>query len=196
MALNELLAQLNWIDLLIFLPILFRSIYIGLRQGVITEFFKILGVISASYFTLHYYPLLGNFLAGAMPVTLELEPCLIFSYLFLFFLVIITFIFIRQVILTVTKIETVNLLMIWGGVILGFLRGIFLTSMIFIFLFLLTNNYLTGSVRQSYFGNKVIRVAPVTYRFIFDNLVVNFFPDEKLNQGIFKMLDENLEEAK
>lgn len=188
MPIKDLLTQFNWVDALVFTPILLRSIYIGVRQGFVVEFFKTLGILFISYFTLHYYSSLGDFLAGKTSIAPELAQ--IIFYLAISFFIFIGFMFIRQGLFCIIKVEVVTLLKSWGGAILGFVRGIFLTSIIFIFLLVSNNKYLIDSIKQSYFANKVIHIAPYSYRFMFNNLVSKFSAEEKLNPDLFKMLEE------
>ncbi|MDP1853966.1 MAG: CvpA family protein [Candidatus Omnitrophota bacterium] len=182
------LTQFNWIDVLLFMPVMFRGVYIGIKEGVVIELFKTLGLVLISYFTLHYYSPLGDFLANNTPALPE--GCYIFSYIFISFLIWVGFTLGRQSILTIVKVETAGLLKTWGGAILGFLRGILLSSIIFIFLLMWNGSYLTGSIRQSYFGNRLTCASPNVYKFVFENIIAKFSPDERLNRRLFKLVEE------
>lgn len=188
MPANEILARVNWVDVLLLLPIVFRAAYIGVRQGVIIEFFKISGVFVISYFTLHYYTVFGEFLAGISPVAFEI--CAIFSYFVISSLILAVFAIIRQSILKVIKIEAAVMLKAWGGVILGFVRGLLFTSLVFISLLLFHNNYLTGSIKQSYFGSRLVMAAPAVYQGIYNNLVIKFNKHERMNYDLLDLLEE------
>ncbi len=57
--LTHLIKSINWID--VALAFLFlRVIFIGVKNGFITEFFKSLGVLTAVFVSLHYYSYLGR----------------------------------------------------------------------------------------------------------------------------------------
>ena len=60
--LTHLIKSINWIDVaLAFLFI--RMIFIGVKNGFISEFFKFLGVVTAVFVSLHYYSFLAAWLA-------------------------------------------------------------------------------------------------------------------------------------
>lgn len=185
---NTALTQFNWVDVLLIMPIMFRGVYIGVKQGIIIEFFKTLGLVFISYFTLHYYSPMGDFLANNTPALPE--GCYIFSYLLISFLIWGGFTFGRQSILTIVKVEAAGLVKSWGGAIFGFLRGTLLSSMILIFLLLWNADYLSGSIRQSYFGSKLAYASPNVYKFVFEGIIAKFSPDDRLNRRLFKLLEE------
>lgn len=184
---GDLITQFNWVDILV-VTILFRSAYIGIKQGFVIEIFKISGLILTSYVTLHYYSRWGNFLAEKTPVSQFAGH--VFFYLAISFLALIMLTLIRKGLLTIMHIETMALLKQWGGLILGFARGFFAASIICLFLFLFNSDYLRGSVRQAYSGKRIISISPATYKFIFNNLVVKFVPEAELNQSLFDVLEE------
>ena len=60
----HLIKSINWID--VALACLFlRVIFIGVTNGFIAEFFKSLGVVTAVFFSLHYYSILAAWVAKA-----------------------------------------------------------------------------------------------------------------------------------
>ena len=52
--LTHLIKSINWIDVaLVFL--LIRMIFVGVKNGFISEFFKFLGIVVAAFISLHFY---------------------------------------------------------------------------------------------------------------------------------------------
>ncbi|MFQ5681382.1 MAG: CvpA family protein [Candidatus Omnitrophota bacterium] len=182
MAWKDLLSQFNWIDIFIVI-ILLRSSYMGIKQGFVTELFKLLGIILNIYLSLHYYPLLGNFFSQKSPLPQGIAN--IFSYLSIGFGLFIVFGLVRHSLLTIIRIETTDLLSRWGGVTLGLIRGILIASLVCLFFLICNNGYLKGSLRQSYFGERIVMAAPTTYRMIFRGLVVKFSPGSRINKDVF-----------
>jgi uncharacterized membrane protein required for colicin V production len=187
MNVEEILSRFNWIDILV-VTVLFRSTYIGVKKGFVIELFKNIGIIFTCFFTLHYYVRLGNFLADKTPVAQT--TCWLFSYLVISFLILLISTLARHSFLRIIKIETVELLRWLGGGVLGLARGGILASIICLFFVISNVTYLKGSVRQSYSGEKIINIAPNTYRFIFDNLVTKFAPEAELNHTLFEKMEE------
>lgn len=187
MQFNELLTKFNWVDVFVFTPILLRALYIGVRQGFIIEFFKTAGVFAVSYLSLHYYLVVGGVLSGKTPFASDAINAA--AYFTIICAVFLSFFFIRRGFLSIFKIETITLFNAWGGAALGFIRGILTTSIVMVFLLILNNAYLAGSVKESFFGGRLVRASPAVYRFIFDNFTAKFSPDEQINQNVFQILE-------
>lgn len=186
MEVAEIVKQFNWVDVLV-ISLLIRAAYIGIRQGFVVEVFKLGGVVFAAYFALHYYSLLGNFLATKTPIS-QINSY-VFFYILLSCAIIGIFALIRQSLLMVIKIETIDLLARWGGLIFGVLRGILTASIICVFFVILNNDYLKTSVRQSYAASRVVKAAPSVYSFILNNLVAKFNTESEQNRVLFDTLE-------
>src|SRR3989338_2922691 len=89
----DLLNRLNWVDILVW-GILGRIVYIGIKQGFVTEFFKLLGVTFAVFFTLHYYSSFSKFLQKSIHFPESMTN--IFCFALLWATAVITFKFIRD----------------------------------------------------------------------------------------------------
>ncbi|HDZ77381.1 MAG TPA: CvpA family protein [Candidatus Omnitrophica bacterium] len=186
MGFGDLMSQLNWIDVLI-ITLLFRSTYIGAKQGVIVEIFKLLSFISISFFTLHYYAVWGDFLNNATP--LDKSASYVFCYLLITSVLLFIFKFARHSFLRIVKIEVIEFLSFWGGVLFGFIRGFLVSSLICLFFFVFTGDYLKGSVRQSFSGGRVLKISPVVYKSIYNGLIIKFNPNSELNEELFDSLE-------
>ncbi len=78
--LTHLIKSINWIDAaLVFLFI--RMIFVGVKNGFISEFFKSLGVVAAVFVSLHYYSYLAAWVAKKTNFTWDYWDLVIFAVL-------------------------------------------------------------------------------------------------------------------
>lgn len=191
MLVAEAVATFNWVDVVIICQILITT-YRGTRRNFIVELFKTLGLVVSIYLAMHYYSRLSDFL-------LELLPFFgIFFSDFICFLIIAALSYLAVVLLRegfcrLLKVEAVNLLDKWGGFIFGFLRGMLIASLLVVLLNLSFVKYLQKSVRKSYLGSRLVFIDMGIYEFIFDKVVSKFTPEEKLNQGIYDVIEGQAE---
>lgn len=188
MPLEETLTKFNWIDIFVISLVLITS-YKGAKKGFVIEIFKLSGVVLSFYAALHYF-------SQASDSLLEYFPNLgiIFSDFACFaFLALVSYLSmaaIREILRRFFKTEATTGLNRWGGLILGFIRGIFLASLLLISFYFLGVNYLRGSVKKSYLGSRMVLTDVKVYEFIFGGIVSKFTPDEKLNKDIYEVLEE------
>jgi uncharacterized membrane protein required for colicin V production len=183
MILN-MLKNFNWLDICI-LIIIFRVLYIAIKTGFTTEFFKFSGVICAVYLSMHYNTAIADFIRSRIPVEdkMPLE--------FLDFLVFLTlaiggnfvFVLLRNAVSNLIKIEAVSTLNKWGGLFLGALRSLLLVSIIIFALIISSIPYLKQSVKNSYLGPRVISVGVDTYSFLWNSIFSKFAASEKVNSA-------------
>ena len=192
MLILETLAKFNWIDLVILLLFL-RMCFIGLRTGLITELFKIFGLILAIYVSLHYFSQAGSFLNNLAPF-LGMEISDFFCFVILAGLSYATVVIIRGTFARMVKVEAVNMLDRWGGLTLGFCRSFLLISMIFIILYLSNIIYFVESIKKSHLGSRLVYSDVRVYEFIHNRIVRRLVPDSQLNQDLYDVLGK--EEAR
>lgn len=182
MKFTPLIKQLNWVDIFILILII-RITYIGIKRGLVTELFKILGTILSIFLSMHYYPKLGNFIHERSPLPLGFADFI--SFLALVIMGHLFFLMLRTTFLLLVRIEPQNILNKWGGLILGILRGLLAVSLFISILCLSTIKYFEKSAKRSFSSNYLSKIAPKTYEFLFDNLFIKFSPKERLNEEIF-----------
>ena len=180
--LTHLIKSINWID--VALAFLFlRVIFIGVKNGFITEFFKALGVLTAVFVSLHYYSILAAWLAKTTTLSDGCWAIVMFAGLWM--AVCVAFKFIREGILILFKIETNHQgFDKYAAGILASGRGILVCSLT-IFLILLINNgpvtqYDLAFLRLQNFG----RAAVGTYSFLFNNLVDKLWAGQHYNAAV------------
>ncbi|MFA4888425.1 MAG: CvpA family protein [Candidatus Omnitrophota bacterium] len=180
----DALKQINWLD--IFSLIIFvRVLYVAAETGVINELFKLLGTITAICLALHYYSrfagatlaFLGNKLLG-----MELFNLPFFIALALLgYWVLVVF---RKLFTRLITMEAAPDFNKYGGVFLGILRGILLTSLISCALVGSNIGYLKKSVTGSASAKYIFKVAPATYAFVYNGIISKFVSSPKLNNAI------------
>lgn len=184
MPLLDILKQLNWVDFFVIIIIL-RIGYIAIKNGLPIEFFKLLGAVLAVYLAMHYYTLWSNFLGGRLgqgKMPLKLLDFL--SFLILVILGQFIFIFLRNIFCRFIKMEATPILNKWGGLILGIARAGLVTSLIIFILVISSIGYLKNSVKDSYSGKYLIKVAPDTYGILWNKVASKFMTKEKFNEAV------------
>jgi len=187
----NMLKNFNWLDIGI-LIIIFRVLYIAIKNGFTTEFFKFLGVICAVYLSMHYNGAVADFIRARLPVE-EKMPLEFLDFLVFLILAIagnFVFVLLRNVVNNLIKIEAVSTLNKWGGLLLGALRSVLLVSLILFALVISSIPYLKNSVKDSYLGPKVFSTAVNTYSWIWNNVFSKFAPLEKQNSTVLEAEEE------
>lgn len=182
----ELINKINWVDIFVII-IFLRTLYIGLRRGLVVEFFKLSGVFCASILSFHYFPHIGNFLNAKTPLPLDLADFI--GLLFLSSLIILLFKFIREGFTAFIKTEVKTALDRWLGFIFSGLRAFILSSLILVILFFTNITYLQASIKNSFSQRFILNLAPRLYSSSFENLMVKFLPNEQLNTALFDRLE-------
>lgn len=180
----DTLKQWNWIDIFVVI-LVFRICYVAIKNGFPAELFKFLGTVTAIYLSLHYYMGLSNFIKARLgSPKLSLEFLYLFSFVVLALIGCWLFVFLRQSIFRLIKIEAVSVLNKWLGLFLGVARG-FLTCGLIIFMLVVSNaDYLKKSAGDSYSGMRLFKLAANTYAGLWYGLMSKFMSGEKFNETI------------
>ncbi|MFA6216097.1 MAG: CvpA family protein [Candidatus Omnitrophota bacterium] len=183
----DTVRQFNWVDI-VFVLILLRFCYIGLKNGFPSELFKFLGTMFSIYISLHYYAIVSDFLAARINLKIlpkEFLDCIIFvllasaSYL--------VFVVLRETFGRYLKMEAVPQLNKWGGCVVSFIRAFFLTSLVSFALLISSVAYLKNSVVNSYSGKPLYTMASSTYRWFWDGVMSKFMTHEKFNETVLEV---------
>ncbi len=188
----SIVKQFNWVDILVVI-LLFRIGYIAIKNGLPAELFKLLGIISAIYLSLHYYTALSDWIrahiAAEKKMPLEFLDFLVF--LVLAILGYLIFVLLRSIFYRFIKMEAVPRLNKWGGLALGVARGFLLVGLVIFMLVISSISYLKNSVKNSYSGRQLFNVATSTYSWLWNAIASKFMPGEKFNRTILEV-QENL----
>jgi uncharacterized membrane protein required for colicin V production len=183
---THLIKSINWVDAaLAFL--LIRMIFIGVKNGFISEFFKFLGVVVAVFVSLHYYSFLAAWAAVKTNLSCDYWDLVMFAGLWL--AVMFFFKFLRDGISLLFKAETTHQgFDKYAAGIVAVARGILVCSLT-IFLILLTHNGpVTRMTLRSYSYKIAGRAAVSTYSFLYNNLVDKLFAGEHYNAAAPEVL--------
>jgi uncharacterized membrane protein required for colicin V production len=186
---THLIKSINWIDAaLVFLFI--RMIFVGVKNGFISEFFKLLGVVAAVFVSLHFYSNFAAWVAKIIVIPWNYWDLTIFAVLWLA----TTFFFkcFRDSIFILFKMETTHEgFDKYAAGILAVARGILVCSLS-IFLILLTNNNSLKRMALHSYSYKIAGHAAVsTYSFLYNHLVDKLFAGEHYNAAAPQVLHPN-----
>ncbi len=161
---KEILAQLNWVDL-IGIIIVVRTFYIGIRQGLLIEIFKVTGFGIGLFMAVTHYRNWGAVIAEKSVLPLWEAEVLTFGVIFvvgygIFFLL-------R---LLLMKMMTLQIRGAWdriGGGVVGLARGCLVMIFLEVTALCLAapTGYLSQSIRErSFFGPPLLTGGKVTYQ--------------------------------
>lgn len=184
MLLN-ILKQFNWVDIIIVF-LLLRILYISAATGFVVELFKLIGTVSSIYISFHYFVICSDFVMRRVRpeqgFPLEFMDFLIFVLLAV--IVYLVFVLVRNVTCHFLKMEAVPTLSKWGGLFLGFVRGILAASLVVFMLSISTIPYLNTSAKEAYSGRRLFNIAVSTYSNIWNGFMSKFAVNEKFNKII------------
>jgi len=184
--LTHLIKSINWIDVaLAFLFI--RMIFVGVKNGFISEFFKFLGVVAAVFVSLHYYSSLAAWVAEKTNLSCDYWDLATFAGLW----VAVTFFFklLRDGILFLFKVEANHEgFDKYAAGIVAVVRGILVCSLTIFLILLAHNGPVTRMTLHSYSYKIAGRTAVSTYSFLYNNLVEKLSAGEHYNAAAAQVL--------
>jgi uncharacterized membrane protein required for colicin V production len=183
----DFFARMNYVDILMVFTCGW-CIYIGAKQGILSEFCKLLGMFFATFITLHYFLTFARFLKRTLNIPDELNVLL--SFLFLWLVVVVLFNFVREgwgIMLRGEPHPIVNKI---GGILLAIPRAMLVCGMMFMLLFISNHEELAKQARTSISAFYFIDLSPGFYRQIFDTLISKGFPRERMNEVVFTLKEE------
>lgn len=179
--LQDLLKNLNWIDVVIALFLIW-CVFRAVKNGLIKELFKFFGLVFALFITFHYYYDLASFFVSRTPLTQATAEVSVFIVLWL--LGTLVFRFIETGIFLLFTIEANSLIDKWGSVLFAIIRSAIVGSMLLYMLLLFQHSYLQKLTLQSFSHRGLLQVAPKVYGGVYRYIIYNFFPDERPNAHI------------
>ena len=183
---THLIKSINWVDAGL-LVLFVRMIFVGVKNGFLSEFFKALGVVVAVFLSLHYYSYLSAWLTmktGFAWGYWDLVICMAIWLVVAFF-----FKFLREGILILFKVETNHEgFDKYAAGLVAVARGIMVASMVIFLILLAHNNLVTRMTMRSYSFKIAGRASVMTYGFLYNNLVSKLFVGEHYNSAVPKVL--------
>lgn len=186
-----MIEHFNWIDIGVVI-IFLRVCYIALKSGLIAELFKVLGTILAIYLPSHYYTPLSNIIMEHIAP----QPDTVYPFMdFVIFVILaiiayLIFVFFREAFSHFIKVEALPVINKYGGLFLGIGRAFLLVSLIMFALVVSTIDYLKSSVRDSYSGDKLLKITPAAYTLLWDNVVSKFSEKEDFNKTVLEVQED------
>jgi len=174
--------KFNWVDIF-FVIILFRTCYVGFKNGLLPEFFRLFGLFLAFVLSFNSYILASDFLAKHIKLTgLKAD---IIGFVFIFLIILLAF---KLLAILADKLlgnsENVSLANKIIGLALGLGRGILLTGLICILFIHSPVNYFYKSAKEKSFSAPYTSlVAPFAY-----NIGMSVYPFEKYETPLVRLL--------
>lgn len=182
----DIIKQFNWLDIFIII-VLLRIGYVAIKTGIPVEFFKFLGTIAAIYLAMHYYTGLVDWLMQRAHVAKEKVPLEFLDFISFILLALagyLVLLSLRVVFSHFIKMEAAPKLNKWLGLGLGIARGFLLVSLIIFVLAISSIPYLKRGVVNSYFGRRIVNLAPNTYSWLWNKITSKFATGEKFNETV------------
>lgn len=182
----DFVQHINWLYVLM-IAILIRIIYIGVVNGFVVEFFKLIGVLFVSCVAFHYYPVIANSVHNRVPM-FSLDNWQAFYFCVLWFVTVVIFRLIREGLLLLFKVDAHPVLDQWGGAVVAVIRGVLICSLTMYALVLTDLAYIEKVPSQSLTKRVVMPIAPGIYTFTFHHVIKKLFPDEQINMHVVALV--------
>lgn len=185
----DILKRFNWVDILAVI-LLFKIIYSAAKEGLFTEFFKLLGTIFAVYLPLHYYTSISDQVRLKINAVSERFPLKFLDFLCFIILAImgyLIFVLLRIAFHHFIKTEITQKINNWLAIILGLARSFLFCGLIMFTLFISSVEYLETSILNSYSGKYLFDAAPNTYSFIWNKITSKLMVKEKFNNTVIEI---------
>jgi uncharacterized membrane protein required for colicin V production len=184
--LTHLVKSINWFDVAL-LCLFLRIIFVGVKNGFISEFFKTLGIVATVFISLHFYSFLAAWAAHKSDTAWEYWDLAVFAGLWL----IVTFFFkiVRDGVLYLFRAETTHEgFDKYAAGVVAVVRGILVCSLTIFLILLAHNGPLTRMTLHSY-SYKIAGHATVsTYSYLYNNLVDKLIAGEHYNTAAAQVL--------
>jgi uncharacterized membrane protein required for colicin V production len=187
--LADTILQLNIVDLAIAI-LLVKICYTAVKTGLVTEAFKLLGTISATYLAMHYFTTLADVVrGGAVAKRMGLEFLDFLAFVLLVLLGYGFFVVSRLAFARFIKAEAVPRLNRIGGLILGVVRGFIASGLVVFMLFICSVSVIKDMARVSYFGTKIVKISFSLYNGMWNGFFSKVMPQERANETLLEIQD-------
>jgi uncharacterized membrane protein required for colicin V production len=185
----NILRQVNGVDLIIAI-VLLRIGYTAVKTGVVTEAFKLLGTITATYLSFHYFTTLGDFMRGGQVTkSMGLEFLDFLAFVLLALLGYGFFLVARLAFGRFIKVEAVPRLNKIGALILGAVRGLLAASLIVFMLIISSVSVVKDMATGAYFGRSIYHVSFSLYSGMWNGFFSKVMPQESFNNTLLEIQD-------
>ncbi|MDP2911374.1 MAG: CvpA family protein [Candidatus Omnitrophota bacterium] len=174
--------KFNWIDI-IFVILLFRTCYVGFKNGLLPEFFRLIGLFLAFVLSFNSYILVSDFLAKNVRISGVKSEIALFLVKFLTTILIFKLLsFLADKLLG--NSENVSLANKAIGLALGLIRGVLLIGLMYLLLIHSPVNYFYKSAKERSFSAPYASlVAPFAYK-----TGISVYPWQRFETPLVKLL--------
>ena len=174
--------KFNWIDI-IFITILFRTCYVGFKNGLLPEFFRSIGLFLGFILSFNNYIFVSGFLAAHVKLTGEKAD--ITAFILIFLAVVLIFKFLAVLAGKILGVsENVSFANKAVGLILGLGRGILLTGLVYLLLIHSPVSYFYKSAKERcLLAQYASLAAPFAYK-----IGMSVYPFEERETPLVKLL--------
>ena len=162
---EKIISSINFIDIIMAL-IIVRCVYVGASAGLVIEFFKLLGMLCATFITLHYYAVFAELLSRLVPLPVTITNLV--SFVTLWILVVLIFKVVRDGWMLVIKTEAQETFNKLGGALTGIFRGVLVCGITMSVIFLSGSQYLIKHANMSFSGVYLTHFSIAIYESSFD----------------------------
>jgi len=158
----EFLKQFNWVDVVVLILVI-RGIIRGAKNGIVLEFFSLIGWCLALYLSLKFYKPIASNIYKRTEIPLVLNEIFVFGGIMAGTILVANFI--GNIFKHIVKIKVVEKISLWGGMVLGMLKGLVILSSLFYLLGILEIPYLDNSIKErSLSGRMITKVSEIVYQ--------------------------------
>ena len=182
---DGLKLNVNLVDFLV-LFVLCRGFYVGFKSGVVAELFRLVSVLCSTFFIVHYYLPLAQFLQEKLFISGNI--CEFVAFTMTTGVVFVLFLLIREGWLIIFKVDTQSPLISWGGAVLSLATGYFVGGLLFLALVLLNNNFWNQDLGNSFSRGILSKTSVQVYQAGYTAFVKPFFPKEPINRKVLKLM--------
>lgn len=182
---DGLKLNVNLVDVLV-LCLFIRGFYVGFKSGVVAEFFRLISVLCSTFFVVHYYLPLAQFLLEKLFISEKI--CEFVAFTITAGAVFVLFFLIREGWLIVFKADIKSALIHWGGAVLSVVTSYFIGGLLFLALVLLNNHFWNQDLANSFSRRVLSKTSVQVYEVGYTAFVKPFFPGEPINSRILKLM--------
>lgn len=163
------------------------GLYGARKSGFVVGIFGLAGVILSTFFILHYYVLLGAFLADKLFLPVQVSEFT--GFIILMICALAVFFLIREGWLIAFKVEAKSSLSKGLGIVFSLATNFFVCGLFFLALILLNNPYINQHIDTSTARNILRKTSVGVYSTCYKTFVHPFFPNELLNVKAAKLAE-------
>ncbi len=184
--LMHFLRSINWVDVGLAV-LLIRIVFIGVKNGLIPEIYKIFGVFLGIIISFHVFSLTSAILASRTSIKVQTWEFL--TFVFFCAGIYIAVKFLRDGLLLLFRVESNHQgFDKYAGGMLAAGRAIWVISCVLFALLLVRHDYIQSQTRHSLAFKGLGWAAANTYKAVYQNVIAKLFENQKYNSVVDEVL--------